>query len=181
MGVCVVECDGDTASDPPRRGGRVNGLQDKSNTLINRRRGPRANRRQQASAPLAASIALLVVLSGCTFGDHYAIFDREAEPADAPSELADQELQGVDIDSLRFATEYEGDRLYLAKSTDPAGGICILIDGPGVDGVSAGCSGGSWVGTQGPSGHEYHVHPDGTPLPDDVYTDLTENISVKTG
>lgn len=30
--------------------------------------------------------------------------------------------------------------------------------------------------------HAYHVHPDsGVPLPDEGYTDLTENISVKTG
>lgn len=127
-------------------------------------------------------MVLLVGLSGCTFGEHYAIFDREAGPADAPPPaVADQELHGVDIDSLRFATEYEGDRLYLAKGADPEGGICLLTESPGDDGVSAACSGGSWVGTQGPSGHEYHVHPDGTPLPDDVYTDLTENISVKTG
>ncbi|MBT2498009.1 hypothetical protein J7E25_02765 [Agromyces sp. ISL-38] len=132
-----------------------------------------------------ASIALLVLLSGCTFGEdyeHYAIFDREAEPADAPpSELADQELYGVDVDSLRFATEYEGDRLYLAKGSDPKGGICLLVDGPGDEGVSAACSGGSWVGMEGPGRHAYHVHPDGARPPDGVYTDLTENISVKIG
>ncbi|PWC05662.1 hypothetical protein DCE94_05245 [Agromyces badenianii] len=157
-------------------------MQDKSNTVNNRRRRARATRPQHASTLLApsASIALLLLLSGCTFGEHYAIFDREAEPTDAPpAELADQELHGVDVESLRFAIEYEGDRLYLAKSSEPEGGICLLVDGPGVDGVSAACSGGSWVGSEGR--HEYQVHPDGAPLPDDVYTDLTENISVKTG
>lgn len=166
----------------------MSGVQDESNSVINRRRGPQSTRRKHAPTLLvsSASIALLVLLSGCTFGEdseHYAIFDREAEPADAPpSELVDQELHGVDVESLRFATEYEGDRLYLAKGREAAGGgICILVDGPGDDGVSAACSGGNWVGTQGPGPHEYHVHPDGTPLPDDVYTDLTENISVKTG
>lgn len=129
----------------------------------------------------SASIALVVLLSGCTFGERYAIFDREAEPSDAPPpELANQELQGIDVESLRFATEHEGDRLYLAKGSDGMG-ICLLIDGPRDDGVSSACSGGSWVGAKGPGPHEYHVHSDGTPLPDDVYTDLTENISVKTG
>lgn len=162
----------------------MSGAHDTSTSVMNGRRRRRVARRQRASALLAASalVALVVLLSGCTFGEHYGIFDREAEPADAPpSELADTELHGVDVGSLRFATEYEGDRLYLAKGNVPNGGICILVDGPGDDGVSAACSGGSWVGTQGPSGHEYHVHPDGTPLPDDVHTDLTENISVKTG
>jgi len=163
----------------------VGGVHDESNTVMNRRRGPRATRRQYASALLAssASAALVVLLSGCTFGEdseHYAIFDREAEPADAPpSELADQEL--YDVDSLRFATEYEGDRLYLATGSDPNGGICILVDGPGDDGVSSACSGGNWVGMEGPGPHAYHVHPDsGVPPPDDGYMDLTENISVKT-
>ena len=161
-------------------------VQAKSTVVMNRRRGPLTIRRRHASAFLAssASIALLVLLSGCTFGEdaeHYAIFDREAAPADAPpSELADQELHGIDVDSLRFATEYEGDRLYLAKGSDPRGGICLLVDGPGEDDVSAACSGGSWVGMEGR--HAYHVHPDsGVPLPDEGYTDVTENISVKTG
>ena len=119
----------------------MSGVQDESTTVMNRRRGPRATRRNHASELLApsASIALVVLLSGCTFGEdfeHYAIFDREAEPADAPpSELADQDLYDVDVDSLRFATEYEGDRLYLAKGNDPRGGICLLVDGPGDDGV----------------------------------------------
>lgn len=123
----------------------------------------------------------VVLLSGCTFGERYAIFDGEAEQSDAPPpELASQELQGIDIESLRFAIEYEGDRLYLAKGADGMG-ICLLIDGPEDDGVSSHCSGGSWVGAMGPGPYEYHVHPDGTPLPNDVYTDLTENISVKTG
>lgn len=161
----------------------MGGVQDPSTFEMNRRRGPLTTRRQQASALLAAaSIALLVLLSGCTFGEdyeRYAIFDREAEPIDAPSsELADQDL--YDVDSLRFAAEYEGDRLYLAKGSDPRGGICLLVDGPGEDGVSVACSGGSWVEMKGR--HDYHVHPDsGVPLPDDGYTDLTENISVKTG
>ncbi|MDQ0894634.1 hypothetical protein [Agromyces ramosus] len=162
----------------------MSGQQDKSTTVMSRRRGRRATRRQRAWALLAssASIAIVVLLSGCTFGEHYAIFDREAEPADAPpSDLADQELHGVDVDSLRFATEYEGDRLYLARGTDGMV-VCLLVDGPGDDGVSAACSGGGWVAAKGgPGSHEYHVHPDGTPLPTDVYTDLTENISVKTG
>lgn len=132
---------------------------------------------------VAASISLVALLNGCTFGEdleHYAIFDREAQRADAPpSELADEEL--YDMDSLRFATEFDGDRLYLARGSDPNGGICLLIDGPGDDGVSGACSGGgSWVGMN--VRHEYHVHPDsGVPLPDEGYTDLTENISVKTG
>jgi hypothetical protein len=162
----------------------VSGALDESTTVMKRRRGPRTiDRRASVFLARSASIGLVVLLSGCTFGEHYAIFEREAEPTDAPpSELADQELHGADVDSLRFATEYEGDRLYLAKGSDPIeGGICLLVDGPGDDDVSAACSGGNWVGMQGPSSHEYHVHPDGTPLPDEVYTDLTENISVKTG
>ena len=129
---------------------------------------------------LVAAPIPLVLLTGCTFGERYAIFDREAEPADAPPELSDQVLDDIDVDSVRFATEYEGERLYLAKTSDPSGGICLLIDAPGDDGVSTGCSeNGSWFGIE--IRYEYHVHPDGTPLPDDVYTDLTENISVKTG
>lgn len=157
-------------------------VQDESTTVMSGRCGPRTSgRRGLAVLASSASIAFVVLLSGCTFGEHYAIFDRKAEPADAPpSELADQELPGVDVDRLRFATEYEGDRLYLAKGVDGMG-ICLLIDGPGDGGVSSYCGGGSWVGAQGPSRHEYHVHPDGTPLPDDVYMDLTENISVKRG
>jgi hypothetical protein len=146
-------------------------------------REPRDSGRRRASKLVSSStsIALLALLSGCTIGGlhGYPIFDTEALPADErPAELEDQDLHGIDIDSLRFATEYEGDRLYLAKGSAPEGGICILVDGPEHDGVSTACGAGDWVGVEGE--HKYHVHPDGTPLPDDVYTDLTENISVET-
>lgn len=129
-----------------------------------------------------ASIMLVALLSGCTLGEHYTVLDREAQPSDAPPpELAGRELPDVDLETLRFATEYEGDRLYLAKGRGEMR-ICLLVDGPGDDDVLSACGGGNWVGVQaGPSSHEYHAHPDGTPLPDDVYTDLTENISVKHG
>lgn len=72
----------------------MSGVQNESTTVMNRRRGPWAIRRHALVllAP-SASIALVMLLSGCTFGEHDAIFDREAEQADAPpSELADQEL-----------------------------------------------------------------------------------------
>lgn len=140
-------------------------------------------RRRRTSRLLntSTSIAVLVLLSGCAIGefDGYPIFDSETVPADEPpAELADQVLHGIDIDSLRFAAEYEGDRLYLAKGSEPEGGICLLVDGPEINGVSSACSEGGWVGFEGE--HKYHVHPDGAPLPDDGYTALTENIAVDT-
>lgn len=142
----------------------------------------RRSRLQRASALLASStsIALAVLLSGCTSGDGYPIFDREVEPSDAPpAGLADQDLHGIDLDTLRLAAEYEGDRLYLARSDGPDGGICLLVDGPETDGVTTACSGGGWVGWEGH--REYHVHPEGMPSPGDLDLDLTENISVRTG
>lgn len=150
--------------------------------MLSSDRGPRESRRRRASRLLSSSmsIALLVLLSGCTIGEFhgYPIFDNEAVPADEPpAELVDQDFHGIDIDSLRFATEYEGDRLYLAKGTAPEGGICLLVDGPDSSSASTACSAGDWVGVEGE--HKYHVHPSGTPMPDDVYTDLTENISVE--
>ena len=86
----------------------MSGAQDTSTGVMNRRHGRRVAGRQRASVLLAASASVLLqpLLSGCTFGEHYAIIDREAEPADAPpSEPADTELYGVDVDSIRFAAE----------------------------------------------------------------------------
>ena len=141
--------------------------------------------RQPASPVLVAgaSIAILVLLGGCTSPenyDHYAIFDREPELADAPPpELADPQLSSVDVDSFRFATEYEGDRLYLARGSDRVGGICLLVHGPGDAGVTAACSGGSWVDMRRAGANAYHVHSDAA-LPPPGYKDITENISVGT-
>ena len=132
--------------------------------------------RQPASAALVAraSIAILVLLGGYTLPenyDHYAIFVWEPELADAPPpELADQELSSVNVDSFRFATEYEGDRLYLARGSDRVGGICLLVHRPRDAGVTAAYSGGSWVDMRGAGANGYQVHPDAVLPPPAIRT-----------
>lgn len=159
-----------------------------SNPAPQRRFERRPARRVRASAARAAAASgvLLMLLSGCALGgdpEHYSIFDAPPGPADVlPPDFAEQELDGLDLDSLRFAAEYQGDHLYLARGSDPRRSICLLVDGPEDGDASMGCSGGSWVVVQRSGGHAYHVHPDaGVPLPDDDDTDLTANISVKAG
>jgi len=156
-------------------------MRNTSNRVITWQSGPWARPRHPASAVLMAAIAILMVLSGCAPAeeyDHYAIFDREPELADAPPpELADQAPSGIDIDSLRFATEYEGDHLYLAMPSDSAKGICLLVDSPEATGVTAACSGGPWVDSV-VGATEYHVHSDAA-LPPAGYEDIAENIAVR--
>lgn len=124
-----------------------------------------------------ASTLLVLLLCGCTLGPQYGILDRAPEPRDAlPSDLVGRELDDIVVESLRFATEHDGNRLYVANGRDEME-ICLLVDGPGDDDSMFGCSGGTWVVVT-TSGRGYHLHPDGTPLPDDAYTDLTENISI---
>lgn len=133
----------------------------------------------------SSSVALLLLLVGCTFAEpyeHFAVLDQEPTLEDSlPAEVVKDQLHGFDVDSLRFGAEYEGDRVYLAKGDEPNGGICVLIVGPDVQSISTACSGGSWVGIEGPGSHLYHIHSDASPSPLDGYTDLTDNISVMTG
>ncbi|KRC59043.1 hypothetical protein ASE14_14695 [Agromyces sp. Root81] len=126
---------------------------------------------------VVVTVGTVVMLAACAPGSGFAVLDRSAGPDDElPFELPDSAAENVDLDSIRFSTEYEGERLYLAKGVT-ADAVCLLVVPEDHDDWSIGC--GSTDGTiavetaAGP----YSIRPDGAPIPEGD-TELTPNLSV---
>lgn len=113
----------------------------------------------------AAGTALL--LSGCApwASSGYSVLDREVGTDDTLPTLDESEPVLYDTSSVRFAGEYEGDRLFLARGADNGSALCLLVVADGADEALGGCGGdGLRVGSGG--GPDYQLWPDDAPVPD---------------
>jgi hypothetical protein len=86
------------------------------------------------------AVVSLVALSGCAGDSGYTDLDRGAAPGDEwPSDLPGYASDSVDTETTRLAGEFEGSTLYVTRSVEPQGGICLLAHSNASDWV-VGCS-----------------------------------------
>lgn len=118
-----------------------------------------------------ATLTMAALLTGCTAGETYAIFDREAQASDALPDavLADGD-DVIDPDTSRFVGEDGDVSLWLARPAQP-GGACIVAYRSDEVWLT-GC--GSQVEISGEVG-PYAIAPDGFPAPEGM-TRLFDNI-----
>jgi len=126
---------------------------------------------------LVVAVGTVVMLAACAPGSGFAVLDRAPGPDDElPFELPDSAAENVDVRSIRFATEYEGERLYLAEGVT-AETVCLLVVPEDHDDWSIGCGSPAGALTVETPAGPYTIRPDGVPLPEGD-TELTPNVSV---
>jgi len=104
--------------------------------------------------------AIVGALAGCSGGSGYTDLDREASPGDEwPSDLPGYSIDSVDEQTSRLVGEFEGSTLYMARSAEPYGGICLLVYSDASDWV-VGC-GPAGLRVSGSSQRTYAVLTDG--------------------
>lgn len=109
----------------------------------------------------ATALMTLLTLSACTAGPQYSDLSRAATSDDAwPSSLPKYAAANLDRGTSRLVG-HDGTRsLYLASSTDPPDGVCLLIY-PDNDNWVIGC-GRDGLSVSG-GGHTYTVRSDRSP------------------
>jgi hypothetical protein len=124
----------------------------------------------------AVAITALVALSGCATGEGYSDLSRKATADDEwPSSLPEYAADNIDPKSSRLVGHDGSTALYLAESTDPSGGVCLLIY-PESNNWVVGC--GAHELTVGGGGNTtYVVRGDGA-LDDDDDA-ISENVFAK--
>jgi len=123
---------------------------------------------------MAAVAAAAFTLIGCSTGDGYSDLRRAPSASDAvPSALADQALDGFDLDSVRFVRSVEGTRLYLARGRDLP--VCLLAYRGAAEWQGA-C--GSEMTTMKSANFEVMIVTDSMPTRDG-WTKVGENILIK--
>jgi hypothetical protein len=124
---------------------------------------------------LASAMAFTasIALSACTSDDAYSDMRGEATDEDAwPSSLPAYASDGLDVDSARLVGQDDGSSVYLVKSDQPLGQLCLLIY-PDDENWVVGCSGSGLRVGNGAS--TYILHSDGSPSEGVA---ISENVSV---
>ena len=120
---------------------------------------------------------LAVGLAGCTAGDGFPIFDREPTAQDElPSDFPDIDLEGYDVESLRFAGSHEDVDLFVIRMEN--GTPCILVEAG--QRSSIGCGSGGSVEVSTPGVGTFRLGP--APMPStEGWTVISENVQASDG
>jgi hypothetical protein len=123
----------------------------------------------------AATATALLALSGCATGEGFSDLSRKSTADDEwPSSLPEYAAENVNADSSRLVGHDGSTALYLAESTGPGGGVCLLIY-PDDENWVVGC-GTNGVSVGGCGNPTYTVRGDGAPDGDE--NAISENVYV---
>lgn len=126
------------------------------------------------SAAAIAAVTFLT-LSACASGSEYSDLNRPATADDKwPSSLPEYASNSLDPESSRLVGHDGSTALYLATSTQPSGGVCLLIY-PGDENWVVGC-GMNGVTVGGGGSPTYVVEGDGSPREGNA---ISENVFIE--
>lgn len=116
-----------------------------------------------------------MALSGCVNGSGFSDLNHAATPDDRwPSVLPDHSTGSLDVTSSRLVGEFESSQLFLARSIEAQGGVCLLIFADASD-WTVGC-GTSGMSVEGTGSRTFTVRGDGAL--DDGLDAVSENVFV---
>lgn len=127
-----------------------------------------------------AAVGVALALAGCSGpGATYAVFDRDAQPADeVPQTISAHAWEEADPATARFAGEHDETSVWITQGGDGAR-VCVVAYADEDAWVVACGPFGSRLGVDGLAG-SFTVLPDGAPSPSGM-TQVSENVYAPAG